>query len=278
MFGAPGTYFSTLAKLFNFWRNTDHPKTICKTWERRFGAEAALRYAGNKPPRCISNRWGSVHACEAFIVAPPPDMLTKVITEVLVWKTSYWGEPIPAELLSITWGQEYFKAPVTDNIVGAIVVPVPAVPAVGGGRARGRGRGGRGRGRASASSIKDGAPEIQSAIESSAVAPRLEDSEGLSIETYTVFKKREGQWAADIYRMVMGPGFLFLAHACFKCRGPLMHALNSLSPDPIAFRKKYGHGPTPLSIFVTSGASAMMRLSSLKTSDFRSWISICFVC
>ena len=83
--GLPSTYFSGIAKTMNLWRDTSNTKKVHKQWVARYGYEGARKYAQRIPPRAISDRWGSVDACELVLLEPPrPPGETAHVAEVLV--------------------------------------------------------------------------------------------------------------------------------------------------------------------------------------------------
>lgn len=59
-------YFSSLTKIVQCWR-TDH-RQFFTCWCKLFGNYKGLKQSQFMPPRCIAGRWGSVTACEDFLI------------------------------------------------------------------------------------------------------------------------------------------------------------------------------------------------------------------
>ena len=79
-------FHSSLAKCCNLWR--EYGREIYAAWVLMYGAEDGQRYALNPPGRCLVGRWGAVHECQKYMVAPPPKHVKKVVCAVLSAKTS----------------------------------------------------------------------------------------------------------------------------------------------------------------------------------------------
>ena len=54
----PYSYFSTLAKLCNLWR--ENSRKFYSVWMKEYGPVSAVQYARNMVSQCVSGRWGSV--------------------------------------------------------------------------------------------------------------------------------------------------------------------------------------------------------------------------
>ena len=74
-------YYSSLAKLINVWR--EKAQAVFNEFLRRWGPQAAMEKAFALPPRCISGRWGSVSACQAWLSNAGGNELTRVLEPLL---------------------------------------------------------------------------------------------------------------------------------------------------------------------------------------------------
>lgn len=74
-------YFSSVAMLSNVWR--EHSIQIQKAFKELFGEDRAQHCAKCLPPRCLSGRWGSVSAVEAFLLKAERDELEAVFQKAL---------------------------------------------------------------------------------------------------------------------------------------------------------------------------------------------------
>ena len=59
-------YFSSLTKIVQCWR-TDQRKFFLM-WRKTFGDSSAINQSKFLPPRCLAGRWGSITACEDFLI------------------------------------------------------------------------------------------------------------------------------------------------------------------------------------------------------------------
>ena len=59
-------YFSSLTKIVQCWR-TDQ-RMCFLTWRKTFGDSSAINQSKFLPPRCLAGRWGSITACEDFLI------------------------------------------------------------------------------------------------------------------------------------------------------------------------------------------------------------------
>ena len=74
-------YFGSVAMLSNVWR--EHSIQIQKAFKELFGEDRAQHCAKCLPPRCLSGRWGSVSAVEAFLLKAERAELEKVFQTAL---------------------------------------------------------------------------------------------------------------------------------------------------------------------------------------------------
>jgi hypothetical protein len=79
--GKPYKYFGTVAKTMNLWRM--NARQIWKLWVSQYGPTDAKLQASRIPPRCIAERWGSISACELYLLNAGRDRILEVFTSVL---------------------------------------------------------------------------------------------------------------------------------------------------------------------------------------------------
>ena len=79
-------FFSTLAKLINFWR--ENARVIYQSWTKTHGAVSSYDSARKVPPKCIAGRWGSVFKTASTLGQLVWEELIKVFEPILTKKSS----------------------------------------------------------------------------------------------------------------------------------------------------------------------------------------------
>lgn len=88
------SYFSTLAKLVNCWR--DHMAQIFLVWCHIYGPGDAVKKAKTYMPKCLGGRWGSVSAVEKRLDKCGFDAVTRVLRVVLQKKVKEFVQKLEA--------------------------------------------------------------------------------------------------------------------------------------------------------------------------------------
>ena len=63
--GKDYTYYSSIAKLINCWR--ENCWAVFLLWSKH-SRQSAMKYAYRQPPRCLAGRWGSIYATESLLM------------------------------------------------------------------------------------------------------------------------------------------------------------------------------------------------------------------
>ena len=74
-------FHNSLAKCCNIWG--EYGAQIYKTWALEFGAVSAQSHALRAPSKGLTQRWGSSHESQVFLVRPPRGRVMSVLTKVL---------------------------------------------------------------------------------------------------------------------------------------------------------------------------------------------------
>jgi hypothetical protein len=88
--GAPWTYFASLCKLVNVWR--DVAKDVLELWTVVHGVRSAREHALKLIPRCIGGRWASVDMTEDRLIKVAR-LLPPVLEKVLRRMSHNVGDP-----------------------------------------------------------------------------------------------------------------------------------------------------------------------------------------
>jgi hypothetical protein len=78
--GVKFTYFSSMAKLINVWR--ENSWAVYKAWCQHSYHSANL-FARRQPPRCLAGRWGSIYATEELLVKVG-EVLPTILSSILI--------------------------------------------------------------------------------------------------------------------------------------------------------------------------------------------------
>ena len=72
---------NSVATCCNIWR--EYGAQIYKAWALEIGAVSAQSHALRAPSKCLTQRWGSSHESQVFLVRPPHGRVMSVLTKVL---------------------------------------------------------------------------------------------------------------------------------------------------------------------------------------------------
>eukprot|EP00959_Pyramimonas_sp_CCMP1952_P025903 543925-Pyramimonas_sp.AAC.1 len=67
--GTPKTYFGSVGKIFNTWR--EHAVNVHDIWKAKYGPGESEQHAATMPPKCIKGIWGSTYECERKLLSMP---------------------------------------------------------------------------------------------------------------------------------------------------------------------------------------------------------------
>jgi len=147
-----------------------------------------MRYAGRTPPKPIVGRWGAISACEAIILAPPPEEARLVLQDCIGsrGKKRETNQPTRGK-------KRKSAAALGDHGVGLAL----------------QGDDGDG----DDDNAEVGGQPVESMVE------------GASTHSFSAVM---GRWARDVMALLASECFWWLVPVVHKCRGPLAHMLHVL--------------------------------------------------